>query len=146
MYTDKDVATLCAYGIEGVNYEWVEEGSVFRALDGDTYTSYDWAWPNQNILPVFEGTDPAVRQELEDFNNNSTPATSLGFILDTSSIMNEITACNNVKQKYETPLQWGALDPDEALPEFIAELEAAGIRTIHEEAQRQLDEYLANQK
>lgn len=146
MYTDKDVATLCAYGIEGVNYEWVEEGSVFRALDGDTYTSYDWAWPNQNILPVFEGTDPAVRQELEDFNNNSTPATSLGFILDTSSIMNEITACNNVKQKYETPLQWGALDPDEAIPEFIAELEAAGIRTIHEEAQRQLDEYLANQK
>ena len=42
--------------------------------------------------------------------------------------------------------QWGALDPDEAIPEFIAELEAAGIRTIHEEAQRQLDEYLANQK
>ena len=99
-----------------------------------------------NILPVFEGKDPAVRQELEEFNDSAARATSLGFVLDTSTIMNEITACNNVKQKYETPLQWGALDPEEAIPEFIEELEAAGLRTIHEEAQRQLDEYLAKQK
>lgn len=145
MYTDKEVATLCAYGVEGVNYEWVEEGSVFKIPEGvtDTYTTYDWAWPNMNILPVVEGADPGMRQALEDFNNSATSSTSLGFILDTSMIMNEITACNNVKQKYETPLQWGALNPEEAIPEFIAELEAAGIRTIHEEAQKQLDAYLA---
>lgn len=148
LYSDKEVATLAAYGIEGVNYEWVEEGTVAKIPDGveDNYTTYEWAWPNMNILPVFEGTDPSVRQELEDFNDSATPASSLGFVLDTSMIMNEITACNNVKQKYETPLQWGALDPEEAIQAFIEELEAAGIRTIHEEAQRQLDEYLAKQK
>ena len=148
LYSDKEVATMAAYGIEGVNYEWVEEGSVVKIPDGvkDTYTTYEWAWPNLNILPVFEGKDPAVRQELEEFNDSAARATSLGFVLDTSTIMNEITACNNVKQKYETPLQWGALDPEEAIPEFIEELEAAGLRTIHEEAQRQLDEYLAKQK
>ena len=112
----------------------------------DTYTTYECEWPNLNILQVFEGKDPAVRQELEEFNDSAARATSLGFVLDTSTIMNEITACNNVKQKYETPLQWGALDPEEAIPEFIEELEAAGLRTIHEEAQRQLDEYLAKQK
>ena len=148
LYSDKEVATMAAYGIEGVNYEWVEEGSVVKIPDGvkDTYTTYEWAWPNLNILPVFEGKDPAVRQELEEFNDSAARATSLGFVLDTSTIMNEITACNNVKQKYETPLQWGALDPEEAIPEFIEDLEAAGLRTIHEEAQRQLDEYLAKQK
>lgn len=147
MYTDKEVATLLAYGVEGTHYEWVDD-NIVKVPDGveTTYGTYEWAWPNLNSLPVWEGFDPEMRQQVTEFNDSSKPATSLGFILDTTMIMNEITACNNVKQKYETPLQWGALDPEEAIPEFIKELEAAGIRTIHEEAQRQLDEYLASQK
>ena len=149
LYTDKEAATLAAYGIEGVHYEWNDDKTVIKVPEGSeisAYSNYEWAWPNMNILPVWEGSDPAVRQEMEEFNASATKATSLGFIFDASTVMNEITACNNVKQKYETPLQWGALDPAEAIPEFIKELEAAGIRTIHEEAQRQLDEYLANNK
>lgn len=148
LYTDPEIAMLCAYGIEGEQYEWVEEGKVFKLPEGSDskYNTYDWAWPNMLILPVIEGNDPSTRKEMEEFNESAVASTSLGFILDTSTIMNEITACNNVKQKYETPLQWGALDPEEAIPEFIEELEAAGLKTIHEEAQRQFDEYLAKQE
>ena len=149
LYTNKEAATMAAFGIEGVHYVWDSTNTCIKTAEGaedSTYSDYDWAWPNQNILPVWEGMNPDVRKNLEEFNDSAAVATSFGFIFDASMVMNEVTACNNVKQKYETPLQWGVLDPKEAIPEFISELEEAGIRTIHEEAQRQLDEFLAKNK
>ena len=60
-------------------------------------------------------------------------------------MLNEITACQNVKSKYANGLELGALDPNEALPKFIDELKAAGIDTIVKEKQAQLDAWLAAQ-
>ena len=57
--------------------------------------------------------------------------------------MNQVTACNNVISSYHTALRWGAMDPAENLPKFISELEAAGMKEIIAEKQRQLDEFLA---
>jgi putative aldouronate transport system substrate-binding protein len=48
-------------------------------------------------------------------------------------------------QRYTKGLESGVLDPDTVLPEFISELESAGINTIIEEKQRQLDEWAAKQ-
>jgi len=58
-------------------------------------------------------------------------------------VLNEIAACNNVSAKYDKPLMAGALDPEEALPKFLAELEAAGVTTVIGEKQRQFDAWLA---
>ncbi len=68
----------------------------------------------------------------------------MGFRFDTTSVMNEITACSNVVSKYDVGLRWGELNPNEALPEFLAELESAGVNTIIEEKQKQLDAWLAS--
>lgn len=61
-------------------------------------------------------------------------------------MLNQVTACNNVVASYNTALRWGAMDPNENIPKFIAELEAAGINDIIAEKQRQLDEFLASKK
>ena len=38
------------------------------------------------------------------------------------------------------------MNPDEAIPQFVADLESAGINEIITEKQAQLDEYLANKE
>ena len=78
----------------------------------------------------------------------SHPAVPLQAIsaLSLIHILNQVTACNNVISAYHTALRWGAMDPDENLPKFIAELESAGINDIIAEKQKQLDEFLASKK
>ena len=57
-----------------------------------------------------------------------------------------MAACDSVVEKYALALESGSVDVDTLLPEFIAELKAAGIDEVVQEAQRQLDEFLAQKK
>ena len=56
----------------------------------------------------------------------------------------EVTAVTNVRSKYYKALIVGAVDPDEYIPMYLEEMEAAGHQKIIDEIQRQLDEFLAN--
>ena len=80
--------------------------------------------------------------EGEELDLSLIHISALGFKFDSSMVMNEITACNNVTAKYEVGLRWGQLDPAEALPKLNEELYAAGLQTIIDEKQAQLDKFL----
>ena len=112
---------------------------------GIGYTVVSWSCPNQQITPVRVGDPLDLWDQLGQFNDEAYPSKALGFVWDNSKVLNEITACQNVKSKYANGLELGALDPDEALPKFIEELKAAGIDTIIEEKQAQLDAWLSKQ-
>ena len=151
MYTDPDVSNLFINGIEGKH--WVYTDDTHKMIttpegvdpNASGYSSMDWAWPNQQITPVWQGAeDPKLWDKLNEFNNSGVPSPAMGFIWDSSSVMNEVTACYNVVSAYRTALMWGSIDPDENIPKFIAELKAAGIDDIIAEKQRQLNEFLKN--
>lgn len=150
MYTDSEIANLFINGVEGEHYVYTDDSKKFMALpEGVTDTGYsvlDWAWPNCTITGVWEGGDADLWEQLREFNDSAYASPALGFMFDTTNVVNEITACQNVQQKYLTPLQWGILNPDETIPVFLEELEDAGLKDIQEEAQRQLDEWLAENK
>lgn len=152
MFTDPEVSNLFVNGIEGKHWEYTDDTKTFittpEGVDptASGYETLDWAWPNMRITPVWEGGDADLWEQMNDFTTNATASPALGFRFDTSSVMNEITACGNVTSKYDTPLRWGELNPDEALPKFIEEMKAAGVDTIIAEKQKQLDEWLAANK
>lgn len=52
-------------------------------------------------------------------------------------------AVANVVAEYMLPLCTGAVDPDEKLPEFLEKLQSAGIDTVLDDANAQLDEFMA---
>ena len=110
------------------------------------YSSVDWAWPNQQITPLWKGAQADLWDELNKFNESGVASPAHGFSWDSNPVLNQVTACNNVVSAYHTALRWGAMDPNENLPKFIAELESAGINEIIAEKQRQLDEFLAGKK
>ena len=111
-------------------------------MDNSTYDVFGWSWPNQSIAATLEGIDKDIWTQNKEFEAGAAVSPALGFKFDTSAVMNEITACNNVIAKYEPGLRWGELNPDETLPVFNKELYDAGLQTIMDEKQRQLDEFL----
>jgi putative aldouronate transport system substrate-binding protein len=149
MYTDAEVSNLFVNGIEGKHWAYAnEEKTLITTPEGvdSSATGYpvcDWAMPNQQITTPWVGNPEDLWDQLNEFNKSGVASPAQGFTWDSTSMINEITACNNVVSQYDVALRWGTLDPNEALSKFNADLEAAGINDIIAEKQRQLDEYLA---
>lgn len=78
---------------------------------------------------------------------NSIPAEKLPKPLvlpfDATPVTSEVSAVKNTIDEYGTALGSGLMDPAEKYDEFLEKLDSAGINAIIEEAQRQLDEWLA---
>ena len=102
----------------------------------------DWTVPNAWIAPIGEKDEEGKWEKLRAFCDSAYVSPALGFTFDSSKVVNEITACNNVIAKYEVGLRWGMLNPEETLPKFNEELYSAGLQTIMDEKQAQLDAFL----
>ena len=68
---------------------------------------------------------------------------AFGFAFDATPVTSEVSAVKNTIDEYGTALGSGLMDPAEKYDEFLEKLDSAGINAIIEEAQRQLDEWLA---
>lgn len=149
MYTNPDIANLFINGIEGNNYKFVDkENNIIDYVDGvdsstSNYSVVGWAWPNEQITYVWKGDQPDVWKQLSDFNASAHSSPAKGFVFNNENVLNEITACNNVIDKYENGLITGCLNPETAIPKMNEELKAAGIDTILTEKQTQLNVWLA---
>ena len=142
MNTDSKFRDMCAYGTEGNYMEYAEDGTVQKLRD-------DWNWPSYTqgtffILSTQADGDPDAWNQVKEQNESATSSTCLGFALDVTNIQNEIANCNTVWDKYKNDLLTGASDPATAVPACIEELKAAGLDTVIEEAQKQVDEFFAN--
>lgn len=147
LYSDPDVAMLMSCGEEGVDYllDDLQNISFISPQSSHSFWSGNsWTWPGidsllghiNNIDTCWEDIDP----------NDVIYSPAYGFAYDPSSVQLEIEQCKSVVDKYHKGLVCGFLDPDEVLPQFIKELETAGINTIIAEKQRQLNLWLDTQQ
>lgn len=150
IFINSDLANICINGIEGKHYVVNDEGLAAypEGVDGAStgYASHPWGWPNEMISLVWEGSDPDLWEQTDQYNKDAIVSVGKGFSWDNAKVLNEVTACNNVKNKYAAALETGSIDPAENLPKFRKELEDAGVNTIIEEKQKQFDEWLKTQK
>ena len=65
------------------------------------------------------------------------------FVFDPEPVQNEVANVNTAWEKYNNDLLTGAIDPETTLPTIIDELNAAGLQTVIDEAQKQLDAFFA---
>ena len=143
LYTDQETADLCIYGQEGIDY---------LRLDKDTVTSIDvqpeaewntvaWGWPNRDIASIWKLSDG----ELPAFpTTGARRSPAMGFVFDSTPVQAAVNRCKTITQKYHNTLMSGYLDPEEALPRFLQELEEAGIQDVIAEKQSQLDIWLSS--
>ncbi|MFC5449843.1 ABC transporter substrate-binding protein [Paenibacillus aestuarii] len=149
MYADKDLINLLDWGIEGRDYVKVQgKDNIIKYPDGTSATTVPyglntgWLFGNQLKSYVFEGDDPNVWKQMDDFNKNAVKSLALGFTYDNTPVKNETAAVTNVLKQYKIGIETGTLDPDATLPQFIKKLKDAGIDTIVAEKQKQFDEWL----
>ena len=80
-------------------------------------------------------------------NDAMTVSQCVGFVVDSTNIVNEMTALNAVQQKYVRQLQYcaeiGGADAAVAMLDNIkTELEAAGLEKVIAEVQAQYDAFI----
>jgi putative aldouronate transport system substrate-binding protein len=152
IYTNPELQNILVNGVEGKHYEYVNtEKTMVRypeGVDGSNtgYPSYPWAWLNEMITPVWEGGAETLWEETNEYNKTAIISPGKGFGWNNENVINEVTACNNVRNKYANALDCGSVDPAVALPQFIKELKDAGVDRIIAEKQKQFDEWLAAKK
>lgn len=151
MYSDPAVTNLLAWGIEGKHYTKKSDGLIGypEGINKDNsgfILNLGWAFGNQFITHVWEGNSPTVWKDTDTFNRSAIKSNAFGFVYNNSAVKTEVAAVTNVANQYRSGLEFGVLDPDKALPEFIAKLKDAGIDKIILEKQKQLDEWLKNKK
>ena len=137
-----DIRNLLNYGVEVLHYELNEDGQVTYLSDGYrgvTYTQGNWF-----ILKTVAGENPDKWEVYRKFNDSAIESPILGFIPDLSGFSAECENVGQVCRRYENALMTGTVDPEEFLPKLQGALEQAGIGTLQQELQRQIDLWISS--
>lgn len=151
LYTDKEICTLLADGIEGTHYVVNEDGTISfpegkSAADcGYGMAEGYWIVPYSGNTYPLDVNGPTFFEDLITFNKETLKTKAFGFAFDTTPVTDQYAACLSVMDKYYQPLMSGAVDVESTIAQAKNELEAAGIDEIIAEKQKQLDEFLSAQ-
>lgn len=152
LYTDPELATLLAYGIEGKHYVINEDGRADypEGMTAETEPYGGFAatatYADYLILPVKASSTVEDYQSAVDEWDKSCAVSKLnGFFFDTSEYTDFITAYKNVEDKYKNALLTGSIGYDETIDTIKAELEGIGFYDMLAKVQQQADEFAAAQ-
>ena len=105
-----------------------------------------WIVPYSGNTYPLDVNGPTFFDDLLQFNKDTLKTKAFGFCFDTSNVVDQYTACSNIRDKYFKALISGSVDIDSTLEQMNSELEAAGLADIIAEKQAQLDAFLAEQQ
>lgn len=147
LYNDKTLADLFTFGIEGVDYDRNEDGTVTKK--GDFYNHS--AWESCNVMNLsLEAGEPENKAELyKKFNDEAKQSITSGFRFDKTPIESQLTAVDNINLMYGFILENGGYavdDVDDIMDQFLKELDAAGYQEVLAEVTSQYDAWKAEQK
>ncbi len=151
LYTNTDLANLMNYGIEGTHYV-TEEGSKVihypEGVDASNCGYGSFVGTFGDTLSIYQ-KEPLTDEDVADFANYKTSSENaskfIGYTFDPSEVSTAVTAVTAVIGQYAPALNCGIVDPEEMIPEFLDALDAAGMQSIIDANQAQLDAYLAAQ-
>lgn len=143
LYTDKEACDLCIYGQENIDYKRLDKSTITQpeTPPESIWEHVSWAWPNRQLASTWVLPNGKERI-VADYGAQRSPA--MGFMFDSSSVQAQSNRCTDIVAKYDRALLCGYLDPAEALPQFLKELEEAGIDQIIAEKQAQLNLWLSS--
>ncbi len=150
--TDKDVYTLICRGIEGKHWVWVDKAQNLmgypEGVTGETSgynPNTDWMFGNQFNVAYRDPSQIGAWEATKVMNDTATPSKALGFTFDRTNVKNEIAQVAAVNAELGQPINDGQVaDVDKAIGEYVGQLKAAGIETIMQEMQKQLDAWKAS--
>lgn len=149
--TNQELQDLTELGIEGVHWNAVGDDQYSKIGSGYT-ASNCWGWRNMDLMRTEYKEDPTEADlKVDELNAYFLEHVKQedhildSFSFDTTNVSTQFAAVEAAMGTYMDPLQGGLVeDVDATLEQFRAALEAAGVRDLLEELQRQIDEAAAN--
>ena len=144
LYTDKTLADLYTYGIEGEDYDKDDAGKIVKK--GGMYDHSAWESCSQTCVSLQQGEVDNLVELYEAFNNASQSSVASGFRFDKSSVEAQYVACTNVFDEYGFVLENGGFasaDVEATIAEYQAALDEAGYQDILAELQSQYETWKA---
>lgn len=147
-YTSPEINNLLSWGIEGKHYVQTDTKGVIDYPTGVTATTsgynmnMGWEFGNQLSTYIWKGDSADLYTQLDAFNKSAIVSKACGFLFDSSSVKNELAACTNVRNQYNSAISSGCTDYTTQLPKYVTALKSAGIDKIIAEKQKQFDAWL----
>lgn len=138
--TDPKLRNMLAFGELGVDYQNVDGEKVIERTS-DTWPLAAYTQGTFFNLAVNKGAPEDQWEQVKKLNEVATSSTALGFALDITDLQTEVANCQAVWDKYKYELITGASDPEKMVPKITAELKSAGMDTIMNAAQEQINNY-----
>ena len=153
LYSDAELYNMWQYGVEGVNYQVLDDGTAYF-VDGEDGTNYKyhqntgWFLGNQFQSYVWnDGSKTAdYWSKLQAHNDWASYTAAFGFMWDSSEYATQITALNNALETYRAYLSTGTVgvdNVDATIQQLNDALYAAGLSDVMAAKQAQLDTFLS---
>ena len=147
---DREFRDILRFGVEGVHFNYIENDLGKKVAQRTEQGVNNWSmdgFVTGSVKNASCSSDSYYDwDEIYEGYKDARVSTLGAFTFDNEPVEAQCSACSAVMAKYSSELLTGTLDIDEKLPTIKEELEKAGIKEVQEEAQRQLDEYLASAK
>ena len=124
-----------------MHYVLTEQGQVRSISDG--YQGVSYTQGNWFILRTREGESLNRWDAFGKFNDAAQESNLLGFMPDYSAHAEILEDVTRIYEKYYSALITGTVDPDIYVPKMNQELTAAGLDTLRQDLQSQIDAWLA---
>ena len=140
LYTDRKLADMWTFGIEGEDFDYTAE---YRVTQKSTkYNHSMWESASATIVSPLDN-EPNNKADLyKGFNCGAITSCAAGFRFDRSNVDSELTACELVFEQYGYELEVGGVaeaDVDSALAVYQAALDEAGYQKVLAEFQSQYE-------
>lgn len=145
--TDPELLNGLVYGVEGKAWEKVGDDKL-KLLDGYKPNEHMAAWNTGNNMILYTQdtiTDDQIKQRDESIEKAQT-SPILGFNAKTDNFKTQLSSIMNVMNRYKANLNTGSIDPEKTVPELVSELKKAGWDDAQKDMQKQLDQFVKDNK
>ena len=147
--TDRKFRDILAYGIEGVHFEYLENGTVLRTREGiDRYQVSLYPFGSvvnasvESVSRDFLSDPDQWKKVYEGYKEYGIFSKTNGFVYDKTRKEDIIATVNAIYSNYSTDLMTGTSDPDVVIPKMKEELIAAGIYELLDDVNSELEKHL----
>lgn len=144
---DHTMRDMLVYGLKDVHYTDDGDGTITRdPVKKDDYSPAGYSQATFFTMSPEGENDADQWTKVQEWNEKANSSIILGFVFDRANVETEIANCTAVEERYKFELYTGASNPEEKIPALYKDLEKAGLDTIRQELQKQIDEWIAANK
>ncbi|MDY3928219.1 MAG: ABC transporter substrate-binding protein [Clostridia bacterium] len=143
--TNKDAYNLICYGIEQKHYNKIGENRIEPIVDSGYNPNASWKFGNQFNAYLLPLQSDDVWGKTIELNRAAQVTDLFAFTVNNDEFKPELARIKEVMDNY-AGLSNGSENPDEVWDQYISDLKDAGLEKIGEKIQKQVDEFLTENK